>query len=126
MDITNKEVVALSRKWKRILGIGKPWRVTLQINRTREQAGESAYAAGHNAIQEGYFLSDITINLFHHDTLEELEDTVVHELTHILLARMSAVMASGGRKLRKVAKHAEEAAVVHLTSAMLALDRRKS
>jgi hypothetical protein len=121
VSITDEEVMALLKKWRKRLGLPEQWTFTAAINHTSEGLSKKLKRLdGQVDIKHEYYLADFTFNLWQHDNKKELEETVVHELLHVVLAPViKLAQLRGGRRWRKVVSHAEEAVVTVLSKALI-------
>ncbi len=93
MKITVATVRKLIRKWSAVLSLDPYWTVRIKINDDEDSTEESfSSATAYVGINPRSWQADMTVNAWNIDSAEELEESVVHELLHVLLVREQALV----------------------------------
>lgn len=93
MMIDPKRAKALIRFWRKILGIDSEWDIVLKLNDTWQDDDQHRDAAGHITVEQGYFRAYLSLNVFNLKP-DELDEVIVHELVHIVLAPLATFAQS--------------------------------
>lgn len=122
MTLTDNQALAMLVKWRRRLGLPSMWRFTVLLNHSRaETPRKDRNIDGKVHVRHEYFLADFTFNVFNHTSLKDFEETVVHEMVHVVVAPLAAMAEVRGKKRwKKIVRHAEETAVSILSKALVA------
>ena len=87
MKVTEAAVKSILRKWRSVLGLGKPWHITVEYFRDDGEVPadmKDCTAAVH--VKSGYSVAELQINVpaIERDA-DSLETIILHELVHIIL-----------------------------------------
>ena len=122
MKVSRRDVFVLIRKWRKILGIGSEWKLDVSVMDepcSDEGPGNLAQLARTRA-NTGYHTAEIEFFLAHIEDARELEEIVVHELTHVVTWDASEVVtAACGKKLEDMGLSITEGMVVKLSRALI-------
>jgi hypothetical protein len=78
------EVTRLVEKWRDRLGIDPLWKIAIRINETpSDESNEDCQKNVAYVDANEYLTAELTVNAW--NVNEDLEETVVHELLHIVL-----------------------------------------
>lgn len=119
-----REVAKRVKKWRRILGLGRDWSITVRVLEEPERADDDRNeAVAYIHVEPGYFFASMTINAWRMDGAD-LDRVVVHELTHILLQPVCTIVESAlGDNMSEVASQNMEALCERVSRALVRLDR---
>lgn len=119
--VSADEVERLIARWKPLLGLER-WDIKLRyhpgVEEETDEDWKSSYA--YTVADPGYSSAVVTFNLYNIPP-EQLENTVVHELCHVLTKPMESIVDDTlGKKFEETARQLEESLVSSLASAFVA------
>jgi hypothetical protein len=93
MKVDEKYVRGRVDYWRKLLAFEKRWKIIVNIIPTVEQMSEDQKSsAAFVNIESAYFQADITICLENNKNKQDLDDTIVHELIHIILDPLDKIV----------------------------------
>ena len=122
MKVNRRDVFALIRKWRKILGIGHELKLDVSVHDgpCTDDSGEHLEQLARTRANTGYHTAEVEFFLQHIDDVRELEEIVVHELTHVVTWDASEVVrAACGTKLEDMGLSITEGMVVKLSRALI-------
>jgi hypothetical protein len=119
-----KEANELVKKWRRRLDIGKRWTINVVVHEDTwpdDHAGEVAFVA----VAHGYKDVDLHLNKpLIIETRASLNETIAHELTHVVLWPLWVVYRDTvGSVSEEAARDVNESITDQITDALLAAER---
>ncbi len=127
MTSAEKEVGALIRKWRDILGINPRWEFMITVYETEEDTPrKKRHLAAWIDNRGPYLRSYLGVNVWQPEVQEDLETVITHELLHLLMDRIDvALRESLGKKFEKTYEEMLESVVCSLEQAFLAVRPKK-
>ena len=115
-------------KWARILQINQIYAYKVTVNNAPDPDVKKSKRKGvqaHVKVDEAYYCIRIVLNAYNFEA-DELDHVIVHELLHVVLARISTLaFESYGQIHRTTATNLVEATTEQLAQAFIALAPKK-